>query len=82
VQCRARGYGWCIGKITKKVTRGLSNFVAKFDVDSDAALLSLESKDYDIDPDGAYEAWMILEPEATDEGAGAREEGGAGAAAE
>ena len=31
------------------------------------ALLSLESKDYDTDPDGAYEAWMILEP--TDEGA-------------
>ena len=55
------------GKIIKKVTRGLSNFVAKFDIDSDVALLSLESKDYDTDPDGAYEAWMILEP--TDEGA-------------
>ena len=27
--------------------------VAKFDVDSDAPLLSLESKTYDIDPDGA-----------------------------
>ena len=46
---------------------GLSNFVAKFDVDVDVALLSLESKDYDTAPDGAYEAWMILEP--TDEGA-------------
>ena len=39
--------------------------MAKFDVDSDVALLSLESKDYDTAPDGAYEAWMILEP--TDE---------------
>ena len=28
-------------------------------------MLSLESKDYDTAPDGAYEAWMILEP--TDE---------------
>ena len=56
--------------------RGLSNFVAKFDVDSDVALLSLESKDYDTAPDGAYEAWMILEP--TDEGAAE----GAGAGAE
>ena len=43
--------------------------MAKFDVDSEVALLSLESKDYvyDVAPDGAYEAWMILEP--TDEGA-------------
>ena len=54
-----------------------SNFVAKFDVDSDVALLSLESKDYDPTPDGAYEAWMILEP--TDEGtAEAGEADGAG----
>ena len=65
IAVRCRGFGWCIGKIVKKVTRGLSNFVAKFDVDSDVALLSLESKDYDTAPDGAYEAWMILEP--TDE---------------
>jgi hypothetical protein len=45
---------WCIGKITKKVTPDAwSLHVAKFDVDSDAPLLSLESKTYDIDPDGA-----------------------------
>ena len=44
IAVRCRGFGWCIGKIVKKVTRGLSNFVAKFDVDSDVALLSLESK--------------------------------------
>ena len=69
ISCRrcCRGFGWCIGKIVKKVTRGLSNIVAKFDVDSDVALLSLESMDNDRTPDGAYEAWMILEP--TDEGA-------------
>ena len=60
IAVRCRGFGWCIGKIVKKVTRGLSNFVAKFDVDVDVALLSLESKDYDTAPDGAYEAWMIL----------------------
>lgn len=62
--------GWCVGKIIKKVTRGLSNFVAKFDIDSDVALLSLESKDYDISADGAYEAWMLLEPEGETAGVG------------
>ena len=49
--------------------------MAKFDVDSEVALLSLESKDYvyDVAPDGAYEAWMILEPTPTDEGAAPRQ---------
>ena len=42
--------------------------MAKFDVDSEVALLSLESKDYDIAADGAYEAWMILEPTPTEDG--------------
>ena len=37
IAVRCRGFGWCIGKIVKKVMRGLSNFVAKFDVDSDVA---------------------------------------------
>ena len=57
--------------------------MAKFDVDSEVALLSLESKDYvyDVAPDGAYEAWMILEPTPTDEGAAeAGEADGAGEA--
>ena len=81
IAVRCRGFGWCIGKIIKKVTRGLSNFVAKLDVDSEVALLSLESKDYDFAPDGAYEAWMILEPTPTDEGAAeAGEADGAGEA--
>ena len=61
---RCKGYGWCVGKIIKKVTRGLANFIAKFEVDDEPCTLTLESSDYDISPDAEYNAWMIIEPEA------------------
>ena len=35
IMVRCKGYGWCIGKIIKKVTRGLANFIAKFEVDDE-----------------------------------------------
>ena len=60
---RCKGYGWCVGKIIKKVTRGLANFIAKFEVDDEPSTLTLESSDYDISPDAEYNAWMIIEPE-------------------
>ena len=60
---RCKGYGWCVGKIIKKVTRGLANFIAKFEVDDEPSVLTLESSDYDISPDAEYNAWMIIEPE-------------------
>ena len=53
---------WCIGKIIKKVTHGLANFSAKFEIDEASSLLTLNSADYDISPDADYNAWMILEP--------------------
>ena len=52
---------WCIGKIIKKVTHGLTNFSAKFEIDEASSLLTLNSADYDISPDADYNAWMILE---------------------
>ena len=58
---RCRGYGWCVGEILRKVTRGNSNFIAKFDIDSEPSTLTLEPKDYDTAADGQYEAWMLLE---------------------
>ena len=59
---RCQGYGWCVGKIIQKVTRGLSNFIAKFEIDTNPSLLLLERADYDVAPDADYNAWMILEP--------------------
>ena len=48
IMVRCKGYGWCIGKIIKKVTRGLANFIAKFEVDDEPSTLpvTLESSDY------------------------------------
>ena len=63
---RCQGYGWCVGKIIQKVTRGLSNFIAKFDIDEEPSRLMLERTDYDIAPDADYNAWMIIEPEGED----------------
>ena len=40
IMVRCKGYGWCIGKIIKKVTRGLANFIAKFEVDDEPSTLS------------------------------------------
>ena len=37
---RCKGYGWCVGKIIKKVTRGLANFIAKFEVDDEPSTLT------------------------------------------
>ena len=37
---------WCIGKIIKKVTHGLANFSAKFEIDEASSLLTLNSADY------------------------------------
>ena len=62
---RCKGYGWCVGKIIKKITRGLANFIAKFEVDDEPSTLTLESLDYDTSPDAEYDAWMIIEPEGT-----------------
>ena len=50
-------------QIMKKVTRGLANFSAKFEIDEEPSLLTLNCADYDISPDADYDACMILEPE-------------------
>ena len=41
---------------------GLANFSAKFEIDEEPSLLTLNCADYDISPDADYNAWMIIEP--------------------
>ena len=82
---RCTGYGWCVGKIVKKVTRGLANFIAKFEIDDEPSTLTLSSSDYDTSPDAEYNAWMIVESEgaaAEAETAGAETAGAETAGAE
>lgn len=72
IMLRFEHYGWCKGTITGKITdrrRSIGgdrvNFVAKFDIDDgETTDLSLNTAMYDTSPSAAYEAWMLLEPEA------------------